>query len=58
MGGGSSASIVVPQRIEWADTDASGHYHYIAAFRLYEAAANALMDRLGLLLVEGPERAE
>ena len=51
-GGGSApapASIVVQRRIEWADTDASGHYHYIAAFRLFEAAENALMHRLGLL---------
>ena len=43
------ASIVVQRRIEWADTDASGHYPYIAAFRLFEAAENALMQRLGLL---------
>lgn len=46
---GDPAAIVVQRRIEWRDTDASGHYHYVTAFLLFEAAENALMERLGLL---------
>lgn len=42
------ASILVQRRIEWADTDASGHYHHTAALRLFEAAETALLARLGL----------
>lgn len=43
------ASIVVQRRIEWPDTDASGHWHNTAAFRLVEVAETALLERLGLL---------
>ena len=42
------ASIVVQRRIEWIDTDASGHYHFAAAFRMFEAAETRLMSRLGI----------
>lgn len=42
------ASIVIQRRIEWSDTDASGHYHYHAALRLLDAAEAALHDRLGI----------
>lgn len=45
----SATSIVVPMRIQWVDTDASGHYHFTAAFRLFEAAEARLLDRLGLI---------
>lgn len=43
------ASLTVQRRIEWFDTDASGQYHYTTAFRLVEAAENALLERLSLL---------
>ena len=43
------ASIVVQRRIEWPDTDASGHWHNTAAFRFVEVAETALLERLGLL---------
>ena len=37
------------RRIEWPDTDASGHWHNTAAFRLIEVAETALLERVGLL---------
>lgn len=43
-----SAAIAVERRIEWGDTDASGHYHHTAALRLFESAETMLLDRLGL----------
>jgi 2-aminobenzoate-CoA ligase len=43
------ASIVIQRRIEWSDTDASGHYHNTAAFRMFEWAETALFDCLGIL---------
>src|SRR5919201_4635242 len=45
----SPASIVVQRRIEWPDTDASGHYHNTAAFRFIEVAETTLLDRLGFV---------
>lgn len=45
----SKASIRVQRRIEWSDTDASGHHHFLAGFRLFEAAEVALLSRLGML---------
>jgi acyl-CoA thioester hydrolase len=48
-GKGSPASITVQRRIEWPDTDASGHYHNTAAFRFIEVAETALLDRLGFV---------
>jgi acyl-CoA thioester hydrolase len=44
-----SLSSTIRRRIEWADTDASGHYHYATAARLFEAAESELLERLGLL---------
>jgi len=44
-----SLSSTVRRRIEWADTDASGHYHYATALRLFEAAESDLLDELGLI---------
>lgn len=41
--------IVVPSRIEWADTDAGGHHHNAVIFRLVEAAEAELVRRLGLI---------
>ena len=45
----SPASILIQRRIEWSDTDASGHYHNTAAFRMIEWAETALFERLGIL---------
>lgn len=47
--GRGPASIRIQRRIEWSDTDASGHWHNTAAFRLVEWAETALYERLGLL---------
>jgi acyl-CoA thioesterase FadM len=44
-----AARIVVQRRIEWSDTDASGHWHNTAGFRLIEVAETALLERLGIL---------
>lgn len=49
----SPASIIIQRRIEWWDTDAAGHYHFLTAFRLFEAGEIALLSRLGLLDVTG-----
>ena len=43
------ASIRIQRRIEWSDTDASGHWHNTAAFRMIEWAETALYERLGFL---------
>jgi 2-aminobenzoate-CoA ligase len=43
------ASIRIQRRIEWSDTDASGHWHNTAAFRMIEWAETALLERLGIL---------
>lgn len=45
--GGDGAAIHVQRRIEWPDTDASGHYHYHTALRLFDSAEAVLHDRLG-----------
>ena len=49
MGARRPPEASVRRRVEWADTDASGHYHYATALRLFEAAESDLLDRLGLL---------
>jgi len=46
--GGGPAQITVEQRIEWHDTDASGHHHHGAILRMAEAAEAELMEQLGL----------
>jgi YbgC/YbaW family acyl-CoA thioester hydrolase len=43
------ASILIQRRIEWSDTDASGHWHNTAAFRMFEWAETALFERLEML---------
>lgn len=43
------ASIRLVRRLEWSDTDRSGHWHHTTAFRLAEAAESALIEELGLL---------
>jgi acyl-CoA thioesterase FadM len=44
-----NAAILIQRRIEWSDTDASGHWHNTAAFRMFEWAETALFERLGML---------
>jgi 2-aminobenzoate-CoA ligase len=43
------ASLTIQRRIEWSDTDASGHWHNTSAFRMVEWAETALLERLGIL---------
>ena len=43
------ASLRIQRRIEWSDTDASGHWHNTTAFRMVEWAETALLERLGIL---------
>lgn len=45
----AEASVVVQRRVEWPDTDATGHYHHSTVIRWVEAAESVLHDRLGLL---------
>jgi YbgC/YbaW family acyl-CoA thioester hydrolase len=45
----SPASTAVTARIQWADTDAAGHYHFTTAFRLFEMAEGELLAELDLL---------
>jgi len=42
-------SITIRRTIEWVDTDASGHYHFTSAMRLFEAAEAALLEELGFV---------
>jgi acyl-CoA thioesterase FadM len=43
------ASITIEQRLEWVDTDASGHHHFNAMFRMAAVAEAELLERLGML---------
>jgi YbgC/YbaW family acyl-CoA thioester hydrolase len=43
------ASITIQRRVEWSDTDASGYWHNVAAFRMIEWAETALLDSLGIV---------
>ncbi|MFB9908443.1 acyl-CoA thioesterase [Allokutzneria oryzae] len=45
---GDPASIVVQRRVEWTDTDATGHYHHSTVIRWVEAAEATLHERLGI----------
>jgi acyl-CoA thioester hydrolase len=45
---GEAARITVQRRVEWADTDASGHHHFTAVLRWAEEAETVLLERLGL----------
>lgn len=47
--GSGPASLTIQRRIEWSDTDASGHWHNTTAFRMVEWAETALLERLGIL---------
>lgn len=43
-----TASTTIRRRIEWGDTDASGHYHNSTILRTAEAAEAQLMRELGI----------
>ena len=40
---------IVTRRVEWIDTDASGHHHHSLVLRLVEAAEARALDDVGLL---------
>ncbi len=40
--------LTVTRRVEWVDTDASGHHHHGAVLRWVEAAETELLTRRGL----------
>jgi acyl-CoA thioester hydrolase len=42
------ASVVIQRRVEWLDTDATGHYHHATVVRWVEAAECALLAQIGL----------
>lgn len=44
---------VVSSTVAWADTDASGHYHFSTVLRWMEAAETALYDQLGITAMFG-----
>lgn len=46
--GGEPAQITIEQRVEWHDTDASGHHHHTSILRMAEVAEAELLERLGL----------
>jgi acyl-CoA thioester hydrolase len=46
---GRAGSVVVACRVEWVDTDASGHHHNAAVLRWFEVAEARLLERAGLL---------
>lgn len=45
---GEPASIRIRRKVEWVDTDASGHWHNTAVTRFVEMAESALWAALGL----------
>lgn len=45
--GGLSATVT--RRVEWIDTDASGHHHNALVWRLAESAERALLAQAGVL---------
>lgn len=45
----TAASITASSRVEWSDTDASGHWHHTTVFRFIEWTETALLDSLGIL---------
>jgi acyl-CoA thioester hydrolase len=46
---GTVVSATISRRIEWWDTDASGHYHNAAILRMSEACEAELMRSLGIV---------
>lgn len=49
MEAGGGARIAIRRRIDWIDTDASGHWHYAATFRLVESAESELHRALDIV---------
>ncbi|MGB8359963.1 MAG: thioesterase family protein [Acidimicrobiia bacterium] len=45
---GQPAAITIQRKVEWVDTDASGHWHNTAVVRLCEMAESALLEALDL----------
>lgn len=43
------ASLTIPRRVDWVDTDAGGRIHNTFVFRCFEAAETRLLACLGLL---------
>lgn len=46
--GATDTRVSVETAVAWADTDASGHYHYSTVLRWMEAAEVALYEHLGV----------
>lgn len=46
-------SIVVRCRVEWVDTDASGHYHHSTVIRWVETAESEIFRRIGRAAMYG-----
>lgn len=44
----SPAEVKVRRRVEWAETDAAGHYHFSSVFRWFEEAEHALWNSLNI----------
>ena len=44
----SHATITVRRRVEWAETDAAGHYHFSSVFRWFEETEHALWNSLNI----------
>jgi len=47
------AQVTISRYVEWADTDAAGHYHHSTVIRWMEAAEAELYGRHGLLNLFG-----
>jgi acyl-CoA thioesterase FadM len=47
MTASARCSVAVPCRVEWLDTDASGHYHHGTVIRWVESAEAELFRRIG-----------
>lgn len=48
MSGSRHVSISIRRKVEWVDTDASGHWHNTAVIRFAEMAESALLRSVGL----------
>lgn len=46
-------SIVIRRRLQWPDTDASGHHHHSVIMRWAEEAEGALLDSVGQIGLVG-----
>ena len=46
--GGAPLTVSIERRVEFADTDATGHHHYLAVLRWLEHAERVLHEQLGI----------